>query len=140
MGILDDHVPERAQEIWEAVRDARDAAVEFLRDRFDGGSEVRAFEIDDVARSVIQERGYGKWFVHRTGHSMDRELHGSGPNVDNLETRDDRLLVPGVGFSIEPGIYLEDDIGIRSEINVNWGVNGPEVTPGEPQMEIFTLL
>lgn len=140
MGILDDHVPDRAQEIWEAVRDARDAAVEFLRNRFEEGSDVKAFEIDDVARSVIQERGYGESFVHRTGHSIDRELHGSGPNLDNLETRDDRLLVPGVGFSIEPGIYLADDIGIRSEINVNWGVNGPEVTPGEPQMEIFTLL
>ncbi len=140
MGILDDHVPERAQEIWEAVRDARDAAVEFLRERFEEGSEVKALEIDDVVRRVIQERGYGEWFVHRTGHSIDRELHGSGPNLDNLETRDDRLLVPGVGFSIEPGIYLADDIGIRSEINVNWGVNGPEVTPGEPQMEIFTLL
>lgn len=140
MGILDDHVPERAQEIWEAVRDARDAAVGFLRTRFGEGSEVKAFEVDDVARRVIEERGYGEWFVHRTGHSIDRELHGSGPNLDNLETRDDRLLVPGVGFSIEPGIYLTDDIGIRSEINVNWGVNGPEVTPGESQMEIFTLL
>ena len=140
MGIMDDHVPDRTQEIWEAVRDARDAAVEFLRARFEEGSEVKAFEVDDVTRAVIQERGYGEWFVHRTGHSMDRELHGSGPNLDNLETRDDRLLVPGVGFSIEPGIYLADDIGVRSEINVNWGVNGPEVTPDEPQMEIFTLL
>ncbi|GMR14090.1 MAG: M24 family metallopeptidase [Gemmatimonadota bacterium] len=140
MGILDDHVPDRAREIWEAVRDARDAAVDFLRTRFEEGSEVKAFEIDDVARRVIEERGYGESFVHRTGHSIDRELHGSGPNLDNLETRDDRLLVPGVGFSIEPGIYLADDIGIRSEINVNWGVSGPEVTPGEPQMEIFTLL
>jgi len=140
MGIMDDHVPDRAQEIWEAVRDARDAAVEFLRSRFEAGSDVKAFEVDDVTRAVIRERGYGEWFVHRTGHSMDRELHGSGPNLDNLETRDDRLLVPGVGFSIEPGVYLADDIGVRSEINVNWGVNGPEVTPGEPQMEIFTLL
>lgn len=140
MGVLDDHVPERTQEIWEAVRDARDAAVDFLRRRYEEGGDVKAFEIDDVARAVIRERGYGEWFVHRTGHSIDRDLHGSGPNLDNLETRDDRLLVPGVGFSIEPGIYLADDIGVRSEINVNWGENGPEVTPGEPQKEIVTLL
>jgi Xaa-Pro aminopeptidase len=71
---------------------------------------------------------------------MDIDLHGSGPNLDNLETRDDRLIVPGVGFSVEPGIYLADDIGVRSEINVYWGEAGPEVTPAETQREIFLLL
>jgi Xaa-Pro aminopeptidase len=120
--------------------DARDAAVAFLRGRFDAGEDVRGFEVDDVSRDVISERGYGSYFVHRTGHSMDIDLHGSGPNLDNLETRDDRLIVPGVGFSVEPGIYLADDIGVRSEINVHWGSNGPEVTPSEIQREIFLLL
>ena len=71
---------------------------------------------------------------------MDIELHGSGPNLDNLETRDDRLLVHGVGFSVEPGIYILGDVGVRSEINVYWGVDGPEVTPRQRQDEILLLL
>jgi Xaa-Pro dipeptidase len=96
--------------------------------------------VDDVARRVIRDRGWGDFFVHRTGHSIDVDLHGSGPNLDNLETRDDRLLIPGVGFSVEPGIYLPDDLGIRSEVDVYWGEEGPEVTTPEPQREIFRLL
>jgi Xaa-Pro aminopeptidase len=140
MGVLADSVDPRTQEIWEAVRDARDAAVTFLRERFEAGETVRGLEVDDVARDVISERGYGSRFVHRTGHSIDTDLHGSGPNLDNLETKDDRLLVPGVMFSVEPGIYIADDIGVRSEINVYWGSEGPEVTPAEIQKEIFVLL
>jgi Xaa-Pro aminopeptidase len=140
MGIMAPSVDARTQEVWEAVRDARDAAMTFLHDRFAAGEEVRGFEVDDVARAVIEERGYGKWFVHRTGHSIDTLLHGSGPNLDNLETRDDRLLIPGVGFSVEPGIYLTDDLGVRSEINVYWSEEGPLVTPEVIQQEIFTFL
>ena len=140
MGIMADAVDPRTQEIWEAVRDARDAALGFLRERHAAGEEVRGYEVDDVARAVIRERGFGERFVHRTGHSIDTDLHGSGPNLDNLETRDDRLLVPGVAFSVEPGIYIPDDIGVRSEVNVHWGADGPEITPSEPQTEVFTLL
>jgi Xaa-Pro dipeptidase len=140
MGVMAPGVDERTREIWDAVRDARDAALKFLRERHASGREVRGYEVDDVARGVIEERGYGQYFVHRTGHSIDTDLHGSGPNLDNLETRDDRLLVPGVAFSVEPGIYLPDDIGVRSEVNVHWGVDGPEVTPSVVQTEIFALL
>lgn len=140
MGLLDSKVDARAQEIWETVRDARDAALAFLRERSEGGEEVRGFEVDQVARALIDERGYGEYFVHRTGHSIDTELHGTGPNLDDLETRDDRLLVPGVGFSVEPGVYVPDEIGIRAEVNVHWGADGPEVTPSEVQSEIFLLL
>ena len=140
MGKMGGPVSAREQEIWEAVRDARDAAVTFLRERFDAGEDVRGFEVDDVSRAVIEERGYGKYFVHRTGHSIDTVLHGSGPNLDNLETRDDRLIIPGVGFSVEPGIYLLGDIGVRSEINVYWSDDGPLVTPREIQREIFLFL
>lgn len=140
MGIMAPEVDARTQEVWEAVRDARDAALDFLRERADDGEEVRGYEVDDVARSVIEERGYGEYFVHRTGHSIDTDLHGSGPNLDNLESRDDRLLLPGVAFSVEPGIYIADDIGVRSEVNVHWGADGPEITPSEYQREIFTLL
>jgi len=140
MGLLAGHVDPRTQEVWEAVRDARDAALQFLLERFEAGQEVRGFEVDQVARTLITDRGYGESFVHRTGHSIDTDLHGSGPNLDDLETRDDRLLVPGVGFSVEPGVYVPGEIGIRSEVNVYWGPGGPEVTPSDGQSEIFLLL
>jgi len=140
MGMMGREVDARTREIWEAVRDARDAGLEFLKARFDAGEEVRGYEVDDVSRGLIEERGYGAYFVHRTGHSIDTVLHGSGPNLDNLETRDDRLLIPGVGFSVEPGIYLLGDIGVRSEVNVYWSAEGPVVTPAEIQREIFFFL
>jgi Xaa-Pro aminopeptidase len=140
MGILAAEVPDRVQEVWKAVRDARDAALGFLRERHEAGEGIRAFEVDDACRALIVERGYGEYFIHRTGHSIDRDLHGSGPNLDNLETRDDRSLVPGIGFSVEPGVYLPDDLGVRSEVNVYWGPDGPVVTPTESQREIFRLL
>jgi Xaa-Pro aminopeptidase len=95
--------------------------------------------VDGVCRGVIADAGFGEYFIHRTGHSMDLKLHGSGPNLDDLETRDDRLLVPGVGFSVEPGIYVPGEIGVRSEINVHFGVDGPEVTPGTPQDELILV-
>lgn len=133
-------VDERTRTIWEAVRDARDAAVAFLDERHAAGDELRGFEVDDVARAVIEERGYGEYFVHRTGHSIDTSLHGSGPNLDNLETRDDRRILPGVGFSIEPGIYIAGDIGVRSEINVFWSDEGPVITPAEVQRDLFVYL
>jgi len=140
MGFLGAKLDKRTHKVWEAVRDARDAALTFLRERAEAGAEVRGFEVDDVARAVIRERGFGDQFVHRTGHSIDTELHGSGPNLDNLETKDDRSLVPGVGFSVEPGIYLPDQLGVRAEVNVYWGPDGPEVTPSEVQRDIFLLL
>ena len=140
MGFLGSEVDERTQEVWQTARDARDGALSFLRERFDAGADVRGYEVDQVARGIIQERGYGPYFVHRTGHSIDTELHGSGPNLDNLETRDDRLLVEGVGFSVEPGIYVPGEIGVRTEVNVYWGPSGPEITPTEVQREVFLLL
>lgn len=95
------------QRVWTAVRDARDAAVALLRTRVASHQVVRGAEADDAARRVIEAAGFGEWFTHRTGHAIDaRALHGSGPNLDNLETREERVLIPGVGFSIEPGVYL----------------------------------
>lgn len=140
MGYMGHKLPRRIQKIWEAVRDARDAAVRFLSARVAAGDEVRGYEVDDVCRQLIGRRGYREHFVHRTGHSIDVDLHGSGPNIDNLETRDTRLLLPGIGFSVEPGIYLPDDIGVRSEIDVYLGEDGPEVTTPDPQREVFLLL
>ena len=140
MGFLGSEPDERTRLVWDTVRRARDAAVEFLRERWERGEEVRGSEVDDVARAVIDEAGFGDHFVHRLGHSMDTDLHGSGPNLDNLETRDERVLIPGVAFSVEPGIYIPDDLGVRSEINVYMGEDGPEVTPASPQEAVFPLL
>jgi Xaa-Pro dipeptidase len=140
MGYVGESVPERLRGIWTVLRDARDAAVELLRERHRAGRPVSGGEVDDAARDLITRHGYGEYFVHRTGHSIDTELHGSGPNIDNLETRDTRLLIPRVGFSVEPGIYIPGDVGFRSEINVFMGPDGPEVTTPQPQQELFALL
>jgi Xaa-Pro dipeptidase len=130
----------RAVEIWETVRDARDAAITLLSERIASGEPVRGGEADDAARDVITRRGYGAQFWHRTGHSIDsRELHGSGPQIDNLESRDDRLLIPGVGFSIEPGIYLPGELGMRSEVNAFVGDDALLITPGESQRDLFVV-
>lgn len=139
MAFVGEDVPERLQSIWATLRGARDAAVALLRERHDAGEPVAGGEVDDAARSVIEGAGLGEHFIHRTGHSIDRELHGSGPNIDNLETRDVRRLIPGVGFSIEPGIYIPGDVGFRTEIDVYMGPEGPEVTTPEPQRELVRI-
>ncbi len=140
MGFLGSGLPPGIAELWETVKAARDGVVDSLQERHARGEILRGFEGDDVARGIITDAGYGEWFIHRTGHSIDRDIHGRGPNLDNLETRDDRVLVPGVGFSVEPGIYIPDDVGIRTEINVHMGPGGPEVTVDEPQQDVFLLL
>jgi Xaa-Pro dipeptidase len=130
----------RDKAIWEAVRDARDAAISILRERINGHQPVRGGEVDDAARAVITKRGYGDNFIHRTGHSIDpRDLHGSGPHIDNLETREERELIPGVGFSIEPGVYLAGDVGMRSEVNGFVGADGLLITPSDYQKELMVV-
>ncbi len=130
----------RAQEIWSAVRDARDAAIALVRDEVAAGRSLRGGDVDDAARKVIVDRGFGEYFTHRTGHSIDpRSLHGSGPHLDNLETREERLLVPGVGFSIEPGIYIAGEIGMRSEVNVYIEPGRAVVTPRAYQRELMVV-
>ena len=130
----------RAITIWESVRDARDAALSLLRARIATGVAVRGGEADDAARDVITARGFGAQFWHRTGHSIDaRELHGSGPQIDNLESRDDRVLIPGVGFSIEPGIYIPGELGVRSEVNCYVGEDALMVTPGTVQRDLMVV-
>ena len=131
---------ERDTKVWLAVRDARDAAISLLRERLNARKAVRGGEVDDAARAVITKRGYGEYFIHRTGHSIDpRDLHGSGPHIDNLETREDRALIPGVGFSIEPGVYLPDDVGMRSEVNGFVGADGLLITPSDYQKELLIV-
>ncbi len=131
---------ERELRIWETVRDARDAAIAFLRERVERGTPVRGGDVYDVARTLIASRGFGDYFTHRTGHSIDsRDLHGSGPNLDNLETREERLLLPGVGFSIEPGIYLPGEVGMRSEVNGFIGSDGLLITPDRYQRDLIIV-
>jgi len=131
---------DRDMKVWLAVRDARDAAISLLRERIGAGKPVRGGEVDDAAREVIKKRGYGDSFFHRTGHSIDpRDLHGSGPHIDNLETREERELIPGVGFSIEPGVYLADDVGMRSEVNGFIGADGLLVTPADYQKDLLIV-
>jgi len=130
-------VPERITRVWTTVRNARDAAISTVQDSAAGQRPVAGYMVDQAARAVIEAAGFGDTFVHRTGHSIDRDLHGSGPHMDDYETHDERVLVPGVGFSIEPGIYLAGEFGIRSEVNMFWGDRGPEVTPMNRQMELI---
>ncbi len=129
--------PERVVEVWDTVRRARDAAIELVRRTIEEGDSLAGYQVDRAARDVIEAAGFGEYFVHRTGHSIDRDLHGSGPHMDDYETRDERALMPGVGFSIEPGIYLPGDFGVRSEVNTYWGPEGAVVTPSEPQEHLI---
>jgi len=131
---------DRDKTIWLAVRDGRDAAISLLQQRISAREPVRGGEVDDAARAVITKRGYGDFFIHRTGHSIDpRDLHGSGPHIDNLETREERALIPGVGFSIEPGVYLAGDVGMRSEVNGFIGADKVLITPTDYQKDLLVV-
>ena len=132
-------IPTRQREVFEVVRDARDSAVAFARERLAGGHAVEGWAVDDVARNVITRAGYADFFVHRTGHNIGPVLHGNGANIDNFETQDVRVLLPRTCNSIEPGIYLPD-FGIRSEIDLLIFEQDLEVTGVPAQDEIFPLL
>lgn len=137
MGFSGPRPPARVHAVWTAVRDARDAALELVRKAGAAGEQLAGYRVDRAAREVIEGAGFGQFFVHRTGHSIDHDLHGSGPHMDDYETRDDRVILPGCGFSVEPGIYLPNEFGIRSEVNLYWGPKGPVVTPAEIQRELI---
>lgn len=126
------------QRVFEAVTGARDRAIERVKDAVRSGSELRGFEVDDAARNYIGSKGYAEYFIHRTGHSIGEEVHGTGANMDNLETHDERRVIPGTCFSIEPGVYLPQ-FGIRSEVNVFVKEREALVT-GEVQKELVRIL
>ena len=117
-GYAGDDPPEQYLKIWKLACDARDAGLQLVRERMAAGAPLKGAEVDDAVRDVIVAGGYGDWFVHRTGHNISRDLHGNGVNIDNLETEDTRSIVPGICFSIEPGIYLTGKMGVRTEIDV----------------------
>ena len=129
--------PAEIANVFGIVTAARDCAVRFVQEGVGAGRVLRGFEVDDAARAVIRERGFGEYFFHRTGHSIGAEVHGSGANMDNLETHDVRRVIPWTCFSIEPGIYLPN-FGVRSEVNVFVGEDGARVT-GEIQDRIVLI-
>jgi Xaa-Pro aminopeptidase len=139
-GYVGESVPDEFVRIFNIVREARDAATEFVRKNVRAGKSIRGAEVDDVSRGVIKRAGYAEQFTHRTGHSIGEEGHGNGVNIDNFETKDSRRITPGVCFSIEPGIYLEGKFGVRSEIDVYVGEKDIEVTGQPIQTEIVAIL
>jgi Xaa-Pro dipeptidase len=129
--------PSVLQNVFEVVRDARDCAVARVGSAVAQHQVLQGFQVDDAARAYIEDRGFGDYFIHRTGHSIGQEVHGAGANMDNLETHDERKIIPGTCFSIEPGVYLPD-FGIRSEVNVYVGTDQAQVT-GEIQRRLVII-
>jgi len=137
VGYCGDKPPEKIQKVFAIVRDARDRAIECVKSAVAAGGELHGFEVDDAAREHIRSAGFGEYFFHRTGHSIGQEVHGNGANMDNLETHDERRVIPWTGFSIEPGIYLPE-FGIRSEVNMFVDDKSARVT-GEIQRELVLI-
>ena len=139
MGYVGETVPEEYVKIWNIVYDAQQSAFNFVKSSFKSGKAIRGADVDDVSRGVIRKAGYADQFLHRTGHSIGEDGHGNGANIDNLETRDSRRLIPGTAFSIEPGIYLAGKFGVRSEIDVYLTENDAIITAPH-QTEIIAIM
>ena len=138
IGFTGPNVPDRMAQAFGAICGARDAAVDVVQSAARAGREVRGFEADRAARKVLIDAGYEDAILHRTGHSLGENVHGNGAHLDDYETHDERRLLPGSGFTIEPGLYFKD-FGVRTEINMVWAASGPEVT-GPRQKAILSLL
>jgi Xaa-Pro aminopeptidase len=137
-GVVDREPTQREQLVFSTVRDARDAAIEAVQQAYREGRKIAGWEADDAARAVIRKAGFAEWFTHRTGHNIAAELHGSGAHLDNLETHDERLLLPNTCFSVEPGIYFPGEFGVRSEVNMITRPGRAEVT-GRIQTELVRI-
>jgi Xaa-Pro aminopeptidase len=138
-GFVGNRIPTEIQTVFSIVRDARDAAIQFVQAAMKERRPICGCEVDDVCRGVIRRAGFGDHFIHRTGHSIHTTTHGNGANIDNLETRDMRRLIPRTCFSIEPGIYLEGRFGVRSEVNVYLRDDDALVTGRPAQQEIVLI-
>lgn len=136
-GVVNREPTPREQAVFDVVRQARDAAIARIKEAFAAGKPIAGWEADDAARAVIRAAGYSEYFTHRTGHNIATELHGNGAHLDNLETHDERLLLPHTCFSVEPGVYLQD-FGIRSEVNMMVGDREARVT-GRLQTELVRI-
>jgi Xaa-Pro aminopeptidase len=139
-GFVGTEVPDKYEQIFQIVARARDAAINKVRSAFASGSMLHGWEVDQAARDVIEQAGYGAAFCHRTGHSIGQETHGNGANMDNLETHEERQVLPRTCFSVEPGIYLTG-FGVRSEVNLFVdGRRQVHVTGGTPQTNVVPVL
>jgi Xaa-Pro dipeptidase len=137
VGVTGTMVPQKPARAFSAIAQARDAAVTLVEHAARTGRDLRGWEVDRAARTVLQDAGFGDYILHRTGHSLGESVHGNGVHLDDFETHDDRRLLPGTGFTIEPGLYF-DTFGVRTEINMFRGAHEARVT-GARQMEIMTL-
>ncbi|MBX3075061.1 M24 family metallopeptidase [Candidatus Obscuribacterales bacterium] len=138
-GYVGTEVPTEFVKIFDIVKGARDAALDHVKDAVAKGEVLHGWQVDEVARTYIRERGYADYFIHRTGHSIGTEVHGNGANLDNLETKDERVLIYKHGFSIEPGVYLKE-FGVRSEIDVYIEEGKTLVAGGPIQEKIIPIL
>jgi Xaa-Pro dipeptidase len=136
-GVVGREPSEREHQVFSAVAQARDAAIRTVQEAFAAGKPIAGWQADDAARAVIRDAGFGEYFTHRTGHSISTETHGNGANLDNLETHDERLILPHTCFSVEPGIYLPE-FGVRSEINM-LTEPGRAVVTGPIQTELVRI-
>ena len=139
VGFVGESVPEKFKKVFDIVAAARDAGIELVKSAFESGRELQGWEVDRVTRDVIDEAGYGEYFIHRTGHNIGQETHGNGAHMDDLETKEERLVMPRTCFSIEPGIYL-DDFGVRCEIDVYVDENSKVHVTGGVQTEVTPVL
>jgi Xaa-Pro aminopeptidase len=137
VGFTGRRAPERFSKAFAAAAAARDAAIALVVEAARSGRELRGFEVDRAASTVLRDAGYGAQILHRTGHSLGESVHGNGVNMDDYETHDDRRLLPGTGFTIEPGVYF-DDFGVRTEINMIVGAKDASVT-GPIQSGLLTV-
>jgi Xaa-Pro aminopeptidase len=137
VGFTGTDVPDAYLSAFTAARDGRDAAIVLVQERVAAGLEIRGFEVDRACRDVLERAGFGTQFIHRTGHSLGTEVHGNGVHMDDYETHDERRLIPGTGFTIEPGVYTRE-FGVRTEINMVVGEREATVT-GPLQMEFVRL-
>jgi Xaa-Pro aminopeptidase len=138
VGFTGHAVPEEMDRVFKAVAGARDAAARLTQDSARSHKDLRGWQVDRAARAVLEGAGYGEQILHRTGHNLGRDVHGNGVHMDDYESHDDRRLLPGTGFTIEPGLYFST-FGVRSEINVFYGEHEAQIT-GPVQTEILRLL
>jgi Xaa-Pro aminopeptidase len=133
-------VPEPYPGVFRVVQQARDTAIHFVEDAVHAGQAICGWEVDEMARETIRKAGYGEYFIHRTGHSIGEEVHGNGANIDNYESRDERHILPHTCFSIEPGIYLPGQFGVRSEVDMYISDRAALVTGQPIQLAVVPIL
>ncbi|MAT40539.1 MAG: hypothetical protein CL946_13160 [Ectothiorhodospiraceae bacterium] len=141
MGYIGTEVPEKIESIFQVLRKARTAALDLVKERFAANKPVQGWEVDDAVRKIVTDAGYGEYFIHRTGHNIGEMVHGNGVHIDNLETKDERLIQRGTCFSVEPGIYMpHENMGFRSEIDVFVTDEGEVTVTGAQQEKVIPIL